>query len=385
MKILFASIENSNDIAQWSGLVYFIRRSLESAGFDVDAFHDLTFDLHPMQRIFDWGYRYGRKERHYFTLEPTVLRSLARQIERKFDSDVYDLVFSPYTGVPVTTFLRPGIAVFSYGDATKFDWINSYFKRSKISQRTLNNARQVDQAMLSSHSAVFFASEWAAEGARNNYRVDASKVHVIPFGANIVSPRSQREIYMRVQSRAKNVCNLLFMGVEWGRKGGDVVFEVAGRLHRSGFPVCLLIAGVIPPDKVAAAPFTRCVGFLDKSNTRQLEVYFDAYLNSHFLLMLPEAEAYGLVYCEASAFGVPSISTGVGGISTIIRSGRNGMLFERERDLDSICAYIKTTFTNRDYYVRLAMSSHQEFRTRLNWEVAGRNIRRIVTSRLVNK
>src|SRR5436190_335365 len=56
---------------------------------------------------------------------------------------------------------------------------------------------------------------------------------------------------------------------------------------------------------------------------RQLEKLFET---SDFLLLPTRSECYGMVFCEASAYGLPSITTDTGGISGAVKDGENGFM-----------------------------------------------------------
>ena len=49
--------------------------------------------------------------------------------------------------------------------------------------------------------------------------------------------------------------------------------------------------------------------------------------SSHFLLLPTLADCFGLVLCEANAFGVPSLANDVGGVGEVVKPDVNGCLF----------------------------------------------------------
>ena len=58
--------------------------------------------------------------------------------------------------------------------------------------------------------------------------MDPEKVKVVPFGANIDCNHSYEYIKKLVEFRFRNFdkCSLLFCGVDWYRKGGDIALEI---------------------------------------------------------------------------------------------------------------------------------------------------------------
>jgi glycosyltransferase involved in cell wall biosynthesis len=94
--------------------------------------------------------------------------------------------------------------------------------------------------------------------------------------------------------------------------------------------------------------------------------------------MPSKAECYGLVYAEASSFGLPSLAADVGGVSTVVRDGKNGRLFKLEDEPEKYAEYIQQLISSRAAYEQLSLSAFQEYAERLNWTVAGKSVRDLI-------
>jgi glycosyltransferase involved in cell wall biosynthesis len=66
------------------------------------------------------------------------------------------------------------------------------------------------------------------------------------------------------------------------------------------------------------ATYARLHGRLDKRNSAQRRRLEDLLRHAHVLLVPSRAESCGTVFAEAAAFGVPSLTTAVGGIPTAV-------------------------------------------------------------------
>ena len=53
----------------------------------------------------------------------------------------------------------------------------------------------------------------------------------------------------------------------------------------------------------------------------------------------------------------------------------NGELFDRDSDPTEYSEYIYDIFTNYNQYKQLALSAFNEYESRLNWRVAGQEVR----------
>jgi glycosyltransferase involved in cell wall biosynthesis len=117
-----------------------------------------------------------------------------------------------------------------------------------------------------------------------------------------------------------------------------------------------------------------CRGFVDKRTAAGRAELGRLLSESHVLIHPARAEAYGLALTEASAFGVPVVAAAVGGITTIIRDGRNGYALPPDADGAEYAAVVAGVVEDRARMLELARSSRAEYDARLNWEVAGRAV-----------
>jgi glycosyltransferase involved in cell wall biosynthesis len=98
----------------------------------------------------------------------------------------------------------------------------------------------------------------------------------------------------------------------------------------------------------------------------------ELYARSHFLVMPSNAEAFGLVYAEAAAFGVPSVATRTGGVPTVVVDGETGILDDPGAGAESYAGRILALMKDRPRYEARARAAVSRSATMLNWDVAGR-------------
>jgi glycosyltransferase involved in cell wall biosynthesis len=223
-------------------------------------------------------------------------------------------------------------------------------------------------------SLALYASDWAARSAREAYALSAEKVAVVPFGANLDPLPSAREVDAAIAARPRDVCRLLWIGVEWERKRGAMAIEIAQRIADAGTPVELVMVGCRPPDGCQLPAWVSVEGFVSKSTAEGRARLAELFTRSHFFVMPSLAEAYGLVYCEAAAFGVPSVATRTGGVPSIVVDGETGILEEPGADAERYAARILPLIRSRTEYEAMAYAACARSETRLNWDVAGRDV-----------
>lgn len=378
MRIAYATAYDARSPVSWSGTEYFMWNALQGDGVEVDLIGPLDQPLPQLWKGKAWLYRRVLHSRYQIERQPWLQRHYARQVSARLEAGNYDLVLSPGT-IPIA-YLETSKPVVYWTDATFAGMIDFYPSFTNLARETIRDGNAGEQAALERCSLAIYASEWAAGTARQHYRVDPSKLRVVPLGANLRREPTAEEVAVAIAGRPTDECRLLFVAVEWDRKGGDTAVRVTGELLRRGIDATLTVVGVAPPSH--SPSFVRFAGFIDKRHPAEAERYEALLKDSHFLIVPSRAEAYGLVYAEASAFGVPSLALQVGGVPTVVRDGANGKLFEPDADPSDYADFIARLTALPGAYRSLASSAHDEFRTRLNWRVAGGAVRSMLSELL---
>lgn len=373
MKIAYVTTYESSDIHAWSGLGSYILRALQDAGFQTECIGNLREGN-------NWA-QLSRLKRKYYTSvlsrqylgdrEPGILKWYAAQVKQRLASVHHDIVFSPGT-IPIA-YLQTKKPIVFWADATFAGMIDFYPGFSNLCNETIKNGNKMEQLALSKCRLAIYFSEWAANTAIKNYNVDPAKVKVVPFGANIPCSRDLTEIGKIIDVKRFDICKLLFLGVDWHRKGGQKALEVASLLNQRGIRTELLIAGCKQP-YINLPSFAKYHGFISKRTEEGLKDLETLFSESHFLILPSKAECYGVVFAEASSFGLPSLATKVGGIPTAIHDGKNGWTFPLDVTTEAYCDYIGRYMSSKADYKELALSSFQEYSERLNWLSANRKV-----------
>lgn len=377
MKLAYVTAFDSLDIKQWSGTGYYIGQSLKNQSIPIEHIGSL-------KDRFIWGL-VRKSKRHYYELfnkkylrdpEPLILKDYAHQVQKKLSNIKTDVIFSATTN-PIA-YLECKQPIVFWADATFAGIQNFYPHYSNLCDETINNWHLMEILAIQKCKLAIYSSEWAAKTAIENYKADPEKVKVVPFGANIESSKTLEEIKNVVDSRPIDKCKLLFLGVDWFRKGGDVAFKVAKSLNESGLNTELTVVGCQPIIDEPLPKFVKPLGFISKSTKEGKEKIFQLIAESHFIILPSMADCSPIVMCEANSLGVPCLTTKVGGIPTIIKDDINGKLFDLNANITEYCNYISDLFANYSQYKKLALSAFYEYEYRLNWSVAGRTVKNLL-------
>jgi len=313
-------------------------------------------------------------QKYHRIREPRILKNYALQVEKKLASMDHDLVFCP--GTSAITYLRTNKPIVIWPGGTFACSVDFYPYFTNLCNETLKKGKLTTQMALSKSSLVILNSDWAAKKTIESYDIDPNKVKVVPWGANIECNRTENDIRVIVGNKNKQGCNLIFIGVDWVRKGGDKAVEVAKLLNDRGIKTELHIVGCSPDKPVP--DFVKLHGFISKSNVEGINEFGKLMSEAHFLLLPTVAEIFGLVFAEASSYGLPSLATNVGGITTAIHDGKNGKVFPADAEPTLYCDYIERLLNSKEEYEKLAYSSFTEYKERLNWDVSGKKVKELI-------
>jgi glycosyltransferase involved in cell wall biosynthesis len=326
-------------------------------------------------------YRRLLKKSYNRSRDPLLLQEYARQISHKLEGFDAEIVFSPISlnSQPIAYLDCPQPIVI-WTDATFSAALDFYpgLERDRLCQETIRGGLANERAALSRCSLALYSSEWAAQAAIEHYHLDPAKVKVVPFGANIDCSRTLDDIECIVDAKLGTSCKLLFLGEDWERKGGEIAIQIAEKLNQAGLPTELTVVGC---DPLMDEPLPSCVkvlGYLSKSTKVGAETIDRLFSEAHFFILPTRADCTPYVIPEANSFGLPCLTTNVGGIPTMVRDDVNGKMFEKNANPDEYCQYISDMFASPSRYQQLALSAFNEYQTRLNWSINAQTAKQLM-------
>ncbi len=374
MKISYLSSFDATDITSYSGTGYYIPQKLKEYGDTIDFIGNLS-KLNPT------FYKFKKKaynilgKNYLIERNPKVLDKWAKESLKKLSAKTDVLV--AYSSQPYARLKSNKPQVF-WSDAIFGNMVNYYGVYSNLCKESINDGNAMEQSALDNATVAVFSSDWAANAAKQYYTVDESKIKVVTYGANIDINYTIKDIEDRAKQKPNNICKLLFLGVEWYRKGGDIAVKVAKKLNEMGLKTELSIVGIKPNDDIAKLDFIKSYGFISKSTPEGKKLLNDIIADSHFLILPTRADCTPIVFSEFNAHGIPVISTTEGGIPSLVKDGINGFLFDKETNPSTFAQNILNIIKDKKGYLSLSKSSFNEYQTRLNWQHSIKQFRDIL-------
>lgn len=307
-------------------------------------------------------------ERHPCNLK-AVSNEITSRLASLADDAKPDILFT--VSSPLISMLETDIPIVLYTDACFAGMLNYYDSFSNFSAAGIQVGNYQEKLALQKASHIFYASEWAAESAVNAYGIDRNKISVVRFGANM--PDSYRGSDLE-QAQDSEAIKLLFVGVDWVRKGGTTALEVVRNLMRIGQACELHVVGCSPEIPSDLIDNVDLHGFLDKTNDDEARILAELFMNSDIMLFPTLQEAAGIVCAEAAMFGLPVIARDTGGVSSMVIHGHSGILLPESADAEAFSNAILMLLDNQESYLAFRQSARNSYENELSWDAIGKKI-----------
>ncbi len=360
MKIGFISISNPNDRFAWSGTQYKFYENLSNIA-DVIW---IPVKIGSIYKLYSLLYKilakcFGKKYSVMHTRLGAYCISYGIDKSRIGDCDILFCFSSPQLFCLHT--YKPIIYL---TDATFQCLYDYYGPFSNFFKSNVKEGNLIEKAALNKASHIVYSSNWAKNSAINDYGIAEEKISVIEFGANI----DEKDIIEPINEK-KKVLHLLFLGVEWKRKGGDIAVETCRILNEKGVRAILHIVGIKDlPEKYTDEPVINNVGFLNKNNPQEYAKLVEVISQSDILLLPTKAECAGVAFSEASANQLPIFTYDTGGIANYVENGVNGYRLDLSCGANEFANKIMSTLEN-DELDNLRLGCMKMYSEKLNWNV----------------
>jgi glycosyltransferase involved in cell wall biosynthesis len=292
----------------------------------------------------------------YFFRTPFMFRRINEMLLRDFASSAADIDFVIQTQGIFNARIA-GTPLLIYTDYTSLDNLNSpdHDRRLFRSGKFLRCERD----LYRSASAVAVSGSHVERTLIERYGCDPSRVKTIHIGANVEIGPVSTDL---ARYEAKHV---LFVGVEWERKGGPALvegFRQAARFHPDAR---LTIVGCSPS---ISDPRITVVGAVSRPQMpRQYET-------ASIFCMPSLVEPLGIAAVEASLYRLPVIATQIGGFFETVTDGETGILVPLN-DPAAIAKALRQLFEAPALARRMGVAGFERNRTRFDWDQVGRHLR----------
>lgn len=175
---------------------------------------------------------------------------------------------------------------------------------------TLRWLRKRERILFSNAEGLLPWSRLVSDSLRKDYGVDGARIHVLPPSLNDPIPTP-------IAGRCNGKVNILFVGGDFKRKGGQHLVDVWRKFFRS-----LTELHVVTRDQILPEEGLHVHKGIEAGSKEWRELWSKADL----FVFPSQMETFGIVLVEAMAFGLPIISANTGAADELLGDGMAGVL-----------------------------------------------------------
>jgi len=179
-------------------------------------------------------------------------------------------------------------------------------------------AVDVQGRVLRSAKHIFTLTDWCRQSMIDDFDIDGDKVTVVYAGANLRLPAGITEASVKRVNR-----EMLFVGIDWVRKGGPLLIEAFRKVRAKLPDATLRIVGCDPGIREAGVSVE---GFLDKRVPQDYEKLARFYLQASCFCLPSLFDPFPNVIIEAASVGLPSVAVDNGSRREAVIDGVTGGL-----------------------------------------------------------
>jgi hypothetical protein len=202
---------------------------------------------------------------------------------------------------------------------------------------------------------IFTRSSNISRSLVDQYGIPEEKVKCIYAGSNT------RLDAMDPKSKDYSQKSILFVGLDWQRKGGPELLEAFDRVRQNYPDATLTIVG----SRIKGNhPGMLSLGHLP---VEQLNRYFQ---NATIFCMPSRNEPFGIVFVEAMAHALPIVATKIGALPDMVADGENGYLI-LPGDVDGLANALEKLLSDEEKRRQFGWCSWQKSLNLYNWQSVG--------------
>lgn len=357
MKVGFISEFDVEDKKAWSGTINFLYETLSKEYELYPIVIKPTFEQKCFRKIIKLVR--GESEDYTFIDQWIYRKTINAKVKIAIKNGV-ECFFAPAaSSVLGVSTIPEKYKVVYLSDSTYHNMLGYYY--SGGSKKNIERHNCVEKNSLMRADTVILSSEWAKNDAVKYYGISKNKIKVLCFGANLVDRYKPHALH--------DVIRVLFVGVEWKRKGADLAIDCIDILNNSkcGYKFELTIIGLNKPENYNGSSAVHFLGRLNKDNAEQYEKLINYYQESDIFLLPTRAECAGIVFSEAAMYGLPAFTHNTGGVMSYVQDGITGrglQLGSTAKDFaDAILEML-----NMNQYDDWSRNARRKYERELNWE-----------------
>jgi len=301
-----------------------------------------------------------KKFRLAFWRTPYIFRQIRKLVRNRLAKGNYAFSFQMQSLFDASS---PGVPHFVYTDHTHLENLNyAANKNNLFSSKWIALEKEIYQ----NAALTFVRSSNVQRSVVEDYKCLPEKVVRVYAGSNasVSSEKTQNRDYAQP--------HILFVGLDWQRKGGPDLVEAFQRVREKCPEARLTIVGARPELHI---PNCEVIG---QVKPEELDPY---YQRASVFCLPTHLEPFGIVFIEAMTAHLPIVATRVGAIPDFVEEGKNGWLVE-PGDVQGLADALLQLLQNPRTCRVFGDHSFQLTKERYSWKAVGEKFRRNITGKL---
>jgi glycosyltransferase involved in cell wall biosynthesis len=294
-----------------------------------------------------------------------IKESLTNLVLKNADLDFFH-GFTPWIAY------EPANPYIAWSDCTFSQYISIFHRGSVFNKKDIIRIIEMEKKWLQRATAIWFRSNWAAEGAIAEYDLQRTKVHCV--GNYGFMPTPQFDAY-------KGGMNCIFIAKNFLQKGGELAVKVVEKLREDFAAIKLLIVGEKPSNSILSQPFVEYLGDINKTVDGDVERLAAAIATARVLIHPTMADTNPMVLLEAGYFGCPSVASDLAAIPEIVIDGKTGFVIP-ENSFEDFLRKMKIIYGDEERYQKMRSAVWQHTHTRYSSDVFNEKVASLLSQHL---
>ena len=329
----------------------------------VRARKDIVF-INAFSMVSNFGLRVltGKMDLAYAFFATPYIHDQMKKLARKRVSSTEEYAFS-FQSLSFYDASRPDLMHFIFTDHSALTNLTypSFDKRDIPSAKWIAREKQTYQ----NAAMTFTISTILQRTLIEEYDCDPDKVACIGVGTSFKTEASP-------QRKAASGKNILFVGIDWERKGGPHLVEAFRKVLQVHPDAHLTIVGCKPDVDV---PNCTSVGLIPVEEVKP------AYEAASIFCLPTLREPFGVVFIEAFYYKLPIVATRIGAIPDIVDEGESGYLVE-PGNIDQLADRLIDLLDDPDRSRRFGEQGYLKMEEKYTWEVFRNKLNQLIRAKL---
>ena len=252
----------------------------------------------------------------------------------------------------------------------EYDSDSPYLERSGFDFSLIDPMRRRAEYQLKYYTdctGIFTMSRFLQEYMTKKMKLPEEKVHYVGAGINIQV--SEIDVSDKIGNK------FLFVGKDFYRKGGDLVCKAFDILQRRMMPDAELY--IVGPKELPKEATNRNITFLGEQDSDTVQRCFNV---CDIFVMPSRFEAFGLVFIEALASGLPCIARNKQEMKHIIDNNVTGLLIDEYEESPTVLARKMYSLILNDEIKETVLSQSEEIIEEYSWDRVAERMLKVIDS-----